>query len=387
MPPVRIRDNMQAEPNTYVLKVRGNPVAEGQLFPGQFLAMDGGMTEPGSDPLPGVTTREPAFGLEATWVERVHRDRAEMAGYTVIDPTSVLSTHLTEVVKNHAAELLDYEETSNLITQLREKSPALCDAVLGPASGPNESPILKPAELQRVLQNLLAERVSIRDLGTIVETLGTWAPRTRDVDVLTEYARNALRRTICAAYATPVEPQPGEPAGAAPSGGRLHCVSVDPALEELILGYVDRGEHGTALSMPPGVSNGVAAALVEELQRLMHAGHHPVVLASPPVRKPVRTILEPHLPTAAVLGYNEVAQGVEVESLGVVEYTPPARAGAAADRGASGRRGRPGPRLPTRPRRLTPSPLPDSSPLPLFPSLPSSLFPSSPLPLSLPPPP
>ena len=324
MPPVRIRDNMQAEPHAYALKVRGNTVAEGQLFPGQFLAMDGGATDPDAAPLPGQPTREPAFGLEATWIERAHRDRAEAEGYTVIDPISVLATHLTEVVKNHAAELLDYEETANLITGLREKAPALCDAVLGPATGPNESPILKPAELQRVLQNLLAERVSVRDLGTIVETLGAWAPRTKDVDVLTEYARNALRRTICAAYAVPVEPSfTGEPAGSA--GGRLHCVSVDPALEELISGYVERGEHGTALSMPPGVSNGVAAALVEELGRLMAMGHHPVVLASPPVRKPVRTLLEPHLPTAAVLGYNEVAQGVEVESVGVVEYTPAGR--------------------------------------------------------------
>ena len=336
MPPVRIRDNMQAEPNTYVLKVRGNPVAEGKLYPGQFLAMDGGTTNPDAAPLPGQPTKEPAFGLDATWIERAHRDRAEAEGFTVIDPTSVLATHLTEVVKNHAAELLDYEETANLITGLREKAPALCDAVLGPATGPNESPILKPAELQRVLQNLLAERVSVRDLGTIVETLGTWAPRTKDVDVLTEYVRNALRRTICAAYAVPVEPSAtGE--GGSGSFGRLHCVSMDPALEELISGYVDRNEHGTALSMPPGVSNGVAAALVEELGRLMAMGHHPVVLASPPVRKPVRTILEPHLPTAAVLGYNEVAQGVEVESVGVVEYTPAAGRGAPAGDFAPGR--------------------------------------------------
>ncbi|BAM04443.1 flagellar biosynthesis protein FlhA [Phycisphaera mikurensis] len=318
MPPVRIRDNMEAQPNTYRLKVRGNPVAEGQLYPGQFMAMDGGVTDPEAAPLDGLRTREPAFGLEATWVDRSQREAAEMAGYTVIDPTSVLSTHLTEVVKNHAAELLDFEETANLVTQLREKSPALCDAVLGPASGPNESPVLKPAELQRVLQNLLAERVSIRDLGTVVETLGTWAPRTQDVDVLTEYVRNALRRSICAAWAVPVEAGPDGVGG----GLRLHCVSVDPALEELISGYVDRGEHGTALSMPPGVANGVAAALVDELQRLMALGHHPVVLASPPVRKPIRTILEPHLPAAAVLGYNEVAQGVEVESVGVVEFTP-----------------------------------------------------------------
>ncbi|MEM0915356.1 MAG: flagellar biosynthesis protein FlhA [Planctomycetota bacterium] len=307
MPPVRIRDNMQLAPHGYALKVRGNTVASGQVFPGQFLAMDSGLA---SEPLPGTKTREPAFGLEATWIEAGQKQRAETLGYTVVDATSVLSTHITEVVKTHSHELLTREETNHLIEQLKESAPKLVEEVLG-----GEAALVKPGELQRVLQNLLKERVSIRDLETIVETLGDWAPRTKDLDVLTEYVRNALRRTICSQYV--VEPTQEFGDDGTPALPKLYCVSLDPALEDRIAGFVERSGEGTSMSMPPAVANRITSAIVSELDRLTQGGHHPVVLASPQVRAQVRILLEPHLPAAAVLGYNEVSKGVDVESLGM----------------------------------------------------------------------
>jgi len=318
MPPVRIRDNMQLGPQDYHLKIRGNAVASGQVHPDRFLAMDAGLAS-GGDELDGLRVREPAFNLPATWIDAGQRSRAESLGYTVIDATSVLATHLTEVVKNHAHELLDFEETNNLITQLREKTPKLCDAVLGPAAADKagDPPVIKASELQKVLQNLLRERVPIRDLATVVETLGEWGPRSKDLDVLTEYVRNALRRTICGQYAAD-EPDPTDASLAGPMVRKLYCVSLDPGTEDLVAGYIHRAAEGTSLSMPPDVANRVTAAVVAEVNVLIQGGHHPVVLASPQVRAQVRQLIEPHLPTCAVLGYNEISKGVEVESLGLV---------------------------------------------------------------------
>ena len=319
MPPVRIHDNMQLVANDYRIKIRGNTVARGQVYPGEYLAMDGGLADTSED-LPGRRTREPTFGLEAVWIDAAMRERAETLGYTVVNATLVLATHLTEVVKTHAHELLDFEETGQLMEQLRKRSPKLAEAVFD-----GDTPTLKTADLQRVLQNLLAERVSIRDMGTIVETLGKWGTQTRDLGVLTEYVRNALRRTICNQHAS-VDPAAADPMGDAAGGDvfkpRLYCVSLDPAVEDLVASYVQRSDEGTSLTMPPAVSNRVAGAIVDELNQLLQAGHNPVVLASPQVRAMVRKLVEPHLPACAVLGYNEVTRDVEVESLGLVQMQP-----------------------------------------------------------------
>ena len=309
MPPVRIRDNMQLQPHDYSLKIRGNTVASGVVYPGMLLAMDSGLA---TGRLEGNRTREPAFGLEATWIDQGQKQRAESLNYTVVDATSVLSTHITEVVKAHASELLTREETNNLIAQLKTKAPKLADEVILGERAP-----LKPGELQKVLQNLLRERVPVRDLETIVETLGDWIGRTHDIDVLTEYVRNALRRTICSQYAQ-VFPSGGDDPSAPPPPPKLVCVSLDPSLEDQIASYIDRSAEGTTMIMPPAIANRITAAILREIQRLTSAGHAPVVLASPQVRAQVRRLLEPHLPTAAVLGYNEVSKGVEVESLGLV---------------------------------------------------------------------
>ena len=320
MPPVRIRDNMQLQPNDYQIKIRGNVMATGQVHPGNFLAMDSGLA---SEPLKGVKTVEPAFGLEAVWINPGQKERAEALNYTVVGATDVLATHITEVVRNHSRELLTREETNNLIIQLKERAPKLCEEVLQ-ATG-DKPPLVKPGELQRVLQNLLAERVPVRDLEVIVETLGDWATRTRDLDVLTEYVRNSLSRTICNQYTV------SEPTGTGTNPGamvnKLYCVSLDPAIEDQINGYIERSNEGTSMTMPPAVANRITSAVLEELGRLTQSGHHPVVLASPQVRGPVRQLIEPHLPNAAVLGYNEVSKGVEVEALGMVQLQQQQQAG------------------------------------------------------------
>jgi len=308
MPPVRIRDNMQLEPGQYRVKIRGAVVASGELRPGMLMAMDSGIA---TGRIQGEAAREPAFGLDAWWIDPAQRHRAETMNYTVVDPTSVLATHLTEVVKQHGHELLTREEVNNLVETLRSKTPKLVEeAIPG---------VIKVAELQRVLHNLLRERVPVRDMETIVETLADWAPRSKDLDVLTEYVRNALRRSICEQYATPAEG----------GGHRLVCVTLDPGFEDQIAAYIDRGPAGTSVTMPARIATRTAEQVLRALQRVTAAGRPPVVIASPSVRAVVRQIVEPHLPTVAVLGYNEVPPGVEVESLGLVGVEAPATPAAA----------------------------------------------------------
>mgnify|MGYP003869488113 CR=1 FL=1 len=310
MPPVRIRDNVQLGSNEYRVKIRGHSVAAGQTRPGKLLAMDSGIS---TGPIDGDRTREPAFNLDAWWIDPALRGRAETLNYTVVDPVSVLATHLTEIVRTHADELLTRDEVGNLLDQLKQKAPKLIEETI--------PTIIKPVELQKVLQNLLKERVSIRDLETILETLTEWGAKTKDLEVLTEYVRNSLRRGICQQYASPGEK------GAL----KLVCVTLDPTLEDQISGYIDRGPAGTTINMPARTANRIADHIVKALQPVINAGHAPVIIASPPVRAVVRQIVEPHLSTVAVLGYNEVIAGVDVESMGLVmppEAAQPVRAAA-----------------------------------------------------------
>jgi flagellar biosynthesis protein FlhA len=299
MPPVRIRDNMQLGSSEYRIKIKGAVVAQGQTRPGKLLAMDSGLA---SGKIDGEPTKEPAFGLDAWWIEPALRSRAEAMNYTVVDPTSVLGTHLTEIVKQHAGDLLTREEVNNLVEQLKQKSPKLVEETI--PSG------VKMADLQKVLHLLLRERVPIRDLETILETLADWGTKTKDSEVLAEYARNALRRSICQQYAVPTPDSNGRP--------RIVCVTLDPGLEDQINGFIDRGPNGTAITMPARVATRLTDLMFKSLRQVTAAGHQPVVIASPQVRAVVRQMLEPHVPTIAVLGYNEIVPGVEVESLALV---------------------------------------------------------------------
>jgi flagellar biosynthesis protein FlhA len=322
MPPVRIRDNITLAPSTYRVKIRGSVVGEGVTRPGMLLAMDSGIT---TGVIQGEKTREPAFGLDAWWIQPSLKTRAETLNYTVVDPTSVLTTHLAELVKTHADELLTREEVNNLLENMKKHAPKLVEQTV-PA-------IVSPGDLQKIMQNLLRERVPVRDLESILETLSDWAPRTKDLDILTEYTRNALRRSICQIHALPIDPE-----RAADPNARLRivCVTLDPAFEDAVSAYIDRSGNATTISIPASVASALSSRVSAALEAPVRAGHAPIVLASPAVRAQVRQILEPYIRGVTVLGYNEIVPGIEVESMGLVtlpdeaEAAPRRRAGAAA---------------------------------------------------------
>ncbi|PCI09870.1 flagellar biosynthesis protein FlhA [bacterium] len=297
MPPVRIRDNMQLAPGEYRVKIRGNTVASGSVETSKLMAMDSGLV---TDAVEGIPTKEPAFGLDALWIDPHLRPRAEMLNYTVVDPTSVLATHITEIVKTYADELLTREEVNNLLEGLKEKAGKLVEETV--------PGIIKTGELQKVLQSLLRERVPIRDMETILETLADWGTKTKDLDVLVEYVRNGLRRTICSMYA--LQDDQGDLS--------LLCVTLDPGLEDQINSYIERGGQGTTLNMPARIARDIATKVADGLSSVGARGGLPVVIASPQVRNAVWQIVEPHVPVVAVLGYNEVVAGINVESVALI---------------------------------------------------------------------
>ena len=308
VPPVRIRDNVQVEANAYRVKLRGDVIGRGVVHPNLLMAMDSGVA---TGPIDGIAGTEPAFGLEAIWIEPATKTRAETMNYTVVDPASVLATHLTELIRKHAHEILSREETGHLLEQLKSRSPKLVEEVV-PA-------IVKPGELQKVLQNLLRERVPVRDLASILETLGDWAPHTKDIDVLTEYVRNTLRRTISNLYSELDDD----------GKNRLACITIDPEIADLINGYIDRGASGTTMSIPPQVANRITTAVGTTAEPLLNAGHQLVVLTSPTVRAQLKQILDPHFPNVVVLSYNEIVDDLDVNSMGLVQLGRSAGSGAA----------------------------------------------------------
>jgi flagellar biosynthesis protein FlhA len=294
VPPIRIRDNMQLGANDYIVKIKGQMVSRGETYPEQFLAMDSGAT---SGPIPGGSqTTEPAFGLPAYWITESQRAQAELLNYTVVEATSVLATHLTEVIKSHASELLTRQEVKNLLENLKSRMPALVEEVI-----PTQ---VKPGELQKVMQSLLRERVPVRDLETIVEVLSDYSSRTKDLDVLTEYVRNALGRTICKQYVD--------------ESDRLWCVTLDPALEDLINGHIERSERGMSNTMPPKTAQQIVQQIAAKVAELTQSGRSAVVLCSPQVRAPLRRMIEHSLPHVAVLAFNEIVPEVGVEAVGLV---------------------------------------------------------------------
>jgi flagellar biosynthesis protein FlhA len=294
VPPIRIRDNMQLGANDYAVKIKGQAVGRGVTYPEQFLAMDNGAT---TGPIIGAEkTIEPAFGLPAYWITEPQRQQAELLNYTVVEATAVLATHLTELIKSHAYELLTRQEVKNLIDNLKARVPALIEEVI-----PTQ---VKPGELQKVMQNLLRERVPVRDLETIIETLGDFIGRTKDLDVLTEYVRNSLARSICKQYVDDRD--------------RLWCVTLDPALEDLINGHIERSDRGATNTMPPQTAQQIVKQIADKAVELTQTGRSAVVLCSPQIRSALRKMVENSLPHVAVLAYNEVVPEIAVEAVGMV---------------------------------------------------------------------
>ena len=295
IPPVRIHDELGLDSHEYVLKVRGTEVARGRIMAGHQLAMDPGDAV---GQLQGVPTTEPAFGLPATWVTDDQRAEAEALGFTVVDGESVIVTHLTETIRAHASELLTRQDVRALLDQLKESNQAVVDEVV--------PDMLTLGEIQRVLQGLLSEGVSIRDLGTIVEAIGDKARLTRDPALLAEYARQALGRTITAPYLD------GEQ--------RLRALALDPAIEQEVAAAITQTSDGEYLAMDPVRAQALIGALRTQVEHAAARGSRPVLLCSARVRRHVRRLVEQALPHLAVCSYNEIAPGITVETIGVIEH-------------------------------------------------------------------
>ena len=294
VPPIRVRDNLQLKPSTYVVKIYGLEVTRAEVMVSRLLAMNPGTATGGID---GIPTTEPAFGLPALWVAESARGDAEMAGYTVIDPTSVIATHLTEIIKAQAPDLLGRQETSALLDNVKQHYPVVVDELI-----PN---LLTVGEVQRVLQNLLRERIPIRNLLLILENLADGARASKDVDYLTERVRAAMARHICAEYA---------------ENGLLSVITVDPRLETLLGEAVRRGEDAYALLDPATVAK-IYASLTKRMQEAQQGGLHPIVLTSPGTRLALKRLTERATPGLVVLSYSEIAPGLRVESIGQVSTT------------------------------------------------------------------
>ncbi len=291
VPPIRVRDNLQLRPSTYVVKIYGLEVASTDVMVSRLLAMNPGTA---TQPIDGIATTEPAFNLPALWIPEAAKAEAEMSGYTVIDPTSVIATHLTEIIKSHAPDLLGRQETSALLDNVKSHYPVVVEELV-----PN---LLTVGEVQRVLQNLLRERIAIRNLLLILECLADAARVSKDVDFLTERVRTAMARHICAEYA---------------EDGLLSVITVDPRLESLLAEAVRRGEDAYALLDPNTVAK-IYTSLTKQMQTAQSSGLHPIVLCSPSVRLALKRLTERAAPQLVVLSYSEIAPGLRVESIGQV---------------------------------------------------------------------
>lgn len=293
VPTIRIRDNIQLKPNIYVIKLKGIEIAKGELLLDHYLAMNSGTV---FEEVSGIETVEPAFGLPALWIQEANREQAELAGYTVVDPVSVLATHLTEVVKSHAFEILGRQEVQTLVESVKQNNATVVEELT-----PN---LLSIGDIQKVLAKLLRERISIRDMVTIFETLADYAQLTKDTDILTEYVRHALARQISRQYA---------------QNNVLTCLTVDPQLENLIAGAVQRNENGSYVALEPTVLQTIISCLSKELPRITNIGYQPIILTSPAVRTYFYKLVERSIPNLIVLSYAELESNVEVQSLGMVK--------------------------------------------------------------------
>lgn len=293
IPVVRIRDNIQLQPNEYRLKIKGNQVAGGELILNHYLAMSPGME---SEEIEGIDTTEPAFGLPAKWISEEWKDEAELAGYTVVDPPSVVSTHITEVIKQHAHLLLGRQETKQLIDHLKETYPILVEEV-------TPEP-LAVGEVQKVLSKLLREGISIRNLPVIFETLADFGKMTSDTDLLGEYARQSLSAQITEKYS-------GE-------DNTLKVITLSENVERMISENIQQTEHGSYLAISPENQQQIIRSVSEKVEQVSLQEEVPIILCAPPIRMYVKQLLDRYYPQVVVLSYNEVEPNLDVQSVGMV---------------------------------------------------------------------
>lgn len=293
VPIIRLRDNIQLNPNQYIIKIKGIQVSEGEILFDHYMAMNPGYVE---EEITGIPTFEPSFHLPAIWITEGQRERAESLGYTVVDPPSIIATHLTEIIRQHIAELLTRQEVQNLVNNLRESNPVLVEELMPKQLG--------LGEIQKVLQNLLKEGVSIRDLLTVFETLADYAPTTRDPDILTEYVRQSLKRAISGKYF--------------PQHETTNVVTLDPKIEQEIMGSVKQTEQGAYLNLDPERTRKIMDAVGEQVQKLENLGKSPIIIASPIVRMYFKRLTEEYYRDLIVISYNEIESDVELQSVGMV---------------------------------------------------------------------
>ena len=293
VPIIRLRDNIQLNPNQYIIKIKGIQVSEGEILFDHYMAMNPGYVE---EDISGIPTFEPSFGLPAKWITESQREHAESIGYTVVDPPSIIATHLTEVIRQHIAELLTRQDVQNLVNNIKESNPSLVDELT--------PKLLGLGEIQKVLQNLLKEGISIRDLLTIFETLADHAVVSRDTDLLTEYVRQSLKRAISAKYFPPNEP--------------TQVVTLDPKIEQEIMASVKQTEQGAYLTLDPDRTKAIMKSVTAETDKLEKLGKSPIIITSPIVRMYFKKLTEDTFKDLIVVSYNEVDTNVELQSVGMV---------------------------------------------------------------------
>ncbi len=293
VPIIRLRDNIQLNPNQYIIKIKGIQVSEGEILFDHYMAMNPGYVE---EEITGIPTFEPSFHLPAIWITEGQRERAESMGYTVVDPPSIIATHLTEIIREHISELLTRQDVQNLVNNLKEANPALVDELV--------PKLLGLGDIQKVLQNLLKEGVSIRDLLTIFETLADYAPSTRDTDILTEYVRQGLKRAISSRFF--------------PQNETTSVVTLDPKLEQSIMGAVKQTEQGAYLNLDPDKTKTIMKSVEQETKKLEDMGRPPIIITSPIVRIYFKRLTEDYYKDLIVVSYNEIDPSVELQSVGMV---------------------------------------------------------------------
>lgn len=293
VPIIRLRDNIQLNPNQYIIKIKGIQVTEGEILFDHYMAMNPGYVE---EEITGIPTFEPSFHLPAMWITESQRERAESLGYTVVDPPSIIATHLTEIIRSHIAELLTRQDVQNLVNNLKESNPVLVEELIPKQLG--------LGEVQKVLQNLLNEGISIRDLLSIFETLADHAATTRDTDVLTEYVRQSLKRAISSKYF--------------PANETTSVITLDPRVEQDIMSSVKQTEQGAYLTLDPEKTKTIISSVEEEVSKLENMGKSAIVITSPIVRMYFKKLTEEYFKDLIVVSYNEVESNVELQSVGMV---------------------------------------------------------------------